>query len=77
VEGPFAKNAQFVSMLQAATGRPVALSFSATGTSIGAAMLADPNAATEGVVPADPVEALEALKRYAQDWRTAIQGFSG
>jgi sugar (pentulose or hexulose) kinase len=44
VEGPFARNTDYIAMLEAATGRPVQLSHSATGTSIGASLLADPDA---------------------------------
>ena len=40
VEGPFARNRLFIRMLAAATARPVVASEAATGTSIGAALLA-------------------------------------
>ena len=40
VEGPFARNRLFVGMLAAATARTVIASEAATGTSIGAALLA-------------------------------------
>lgn len=39
VEGPFARNEAFMALLAVATGREVLLSTSATGTSIGAALL--------------------------------------
>ncbi|MBV7410855.1 hypothetical protein KJP29_17865 [Maritimibacter sp. DP1N21-5] len=42
VEGPFARNVLFLAVLAAVAGRQVRLSHSATGTSIGAALLADP-----------------------------------
>ncbi len=40
VEGPFAKNQAYLDMLCVATGRPVLISTSSTGTSIGSAILA-------------------------------------
>lgn len=39
VEGPFAQNEHYVAMLSVLTGRPVRLSRSVTGTSVGAALL--------------------------------------
>lgn len=39
VEGPFARNPEFLAMLQAVTARPVLTNAAVTGTSIGAAML--------------------------------------
>jgi sugar (pentulose or hexulose) kinase len=53
VKGPFARNAEFIAMLGAATGRPVLTSDAATGTSIGAALLMGKSARL-----AAPVEAL-------------------
>ena len=68
VEGPFARNAEYLSMLMAATGRPVMTSEAATGTSIGAAMLMGE--------PVDPIKPkmfragwdLQALSAYAKKW---------
>jgi sugar (pentulose or hexulose) kinase len=74
VEGPFAGNPQFVAMLAAAVGRPVkAEPASATGTSIGAALLTrDPvPAAAAGPVPDAPPPD-PALVAYAADWRAAV-----
>ncbi|NDV98829.1 FGGY-family carbohydrate kinase [Salipiger sp. PrR002] len=74
VEGPFARNALLLDMLAVATGREVACSASATGTSIGAALLA------AGEAPASAVQAHEvtldrgALDRYAAAWRVAVRG---
>lgn len=72
VEGPFARNRLFIRMLAAATGRPVVASETATGTSIGAALLAsDGSVATDKgertEPPADP-----AWSGYARAWRTAL-----
>ncbi|MBG1232529.1 FGGY-family carbohydrate kinase [Aestuariivirga litoralis] len=68
VEGPFASNAHLVAMLSAATGREVLLGAAeATGTSLGAALLANPAAAASE--PARRVKADgAALKRYAAQW---------
>lgn len=73
VEGPFARNRLFVSMLAAATARTVIASEAATGTSIGAALLAsDQGRATQGKgertePPADP-----AWVDYVRSWRAAV-----
>ena len=72
VEGPFARNPQFIAMLQAATGRPVLTSNAATGTSIGAAMLM--GAPTDLIQPTRSKDAgdLPALKAYAAKWRSNL-----
>lgn len=73
VEGPFARNALYVAMLRAATGRPVLLPApGSTGTSLGAALLAlpEPPAAREQAV-AVPDPAPE-LARYAERWRHRV-----
>ena len=75
VEGPFAKNRVFGAMLSVATGREVlASSGSATGTSIGAALLAaegiKPNIAFAGISP--PSTFSQGMARYAEAWRRAI-----
>ncbi len=69
VEGPFAANPTYLRMLSAATGRPVLIgSQSATGTSLGAACLADGSRAQVhtaefgGHVP-------ENYRAYAEKWR--------
>lgn len=72
VEGPFARNRLFVSMLAAATGRAVIASEAATGTSIGAALLATDQARAQGKgqrtePPDDP-----AWASYARSWRAAV-----
>lgn len=75
VEGPFSRNQPYLSMLAAATDRPVVISgASATGTSIGAAMLAvsreQTSAKLKQAVPADDVEKSQryAMTVYASDW---------
>ncbi len=71
VEGPFARNGLYLDMLRAATGRPVAVSQTATGTSIGAALLAGGGAELPRAVPHAPGEMAEEMGRYALAWRTA------
>jgi len=73
VEGPFARNRLFVGMLAAGTGRTVIASEAATGTSIGAALLASDQVATHGKgeriePPTDP-----AWAGYASAWRAAVE----
>ncbi|MCV9962798.1 FGGY-family carbohydrate kinase [Pararhizobium sp. BT-229] len=72
VEGPFAANSTYLRMLAAATGRPVLIgSQSATGTSLGAACLADGTRAQaqttefKSVVP--PSYAV-----YAETWKNLL-----
>jgi sugar (pentulose or hexulose) kinase len=75
VEGPFAANLLYLKMLNAATGRPVlADAASATGTSIGAALLASrrpPHLANPLPVQVSP-EAGARMARYAAAWRHAV-----
>ncbi|MER8574728.1 FGGY-family carbohydrate kinase [Mesorhizobium sp. M1338] len=73
VEGPFARNRLFVGMLAASTGRAVVASEAATGTSIGAALLATDQLTAQGKgermePPADP-----AWADYANAWRAAVE----
>jgi sugar (pentulose or hexulose) kinase len=71
VEGPFAGNPAFRTMLAAATDRPVrAAAAGATGTSAGAAMLTLPDtAARRERSPASESPADPALAAYAAAWR--------
>ena len=74
VEGPFARNAEFLAMLNATTGRSVCASEAATGTSIGAALLfsrADQRPAV--VAPAEIVEPNRDFSNYAERWKAAVQ----
>jgi sugar (pentulose or hexulose) kinase len=73
VEGPFARNRLFVGMLAAATARGVIASEAATGTSIGAALLASAEIMTHGKgeriePPTDPVWA-----EYVSAWRATVK----
>lgn len=72
VEGPFAANSVFKRMLAVATGRTVLAGGSATGTSIGAALLA------AGHRPSVALEAFECapdgrLRDYADEWRARAE----
>jgi sugar (pentulose or hexulose) kinase len=74
VEGPFAKNRVFGAMLSVATGRGVlAPSGSATGTSIGAALLAavgrKPDTSFAGIF--GPPTLTEGMARFAAKWKQA------
>jgi sugar (pentulose or hexulose) kinase len=73
VEGPFARNRLFVGMLAASTARAVVASEAATGTSIGAALLATDRATAHGQgeriePPTDP-----AWADYVSAWRAAVE----
>ncbi|RYE11354.1 MAG: carbohydrate kinase [Hyphomicrobiales bacterium] len=70
IEGPFAANTEFASMLRAATGRDVIIEAAGTGTSIGAALLAgDANLKPGGETISDPGSSWSA---YAAAWREAV-----
>jgi sugar (pentulose or hexulose) kinase len=77
IEGPFAANAPYLDMLAAATGREVLpQAGQATGTSVGAALLARTDRGSEP--PTAPARAravpAPALSRYAAEWREAVGG---
>lgn len=70
VEGPFARNDAYLAMLAAATGRQVEASVAATGTALGAALLAAPGAARAGemrLFAPDP-----GLRAVFQRWQAAV-----
>ncbi|RWC32327.1 MAG: carbohydrate kinase [Mesorhizobium sp.] len=76
VEGPFARNRLFVEMLAASTARAVVASEAATGTSIGAALLATDQLMAQGKgermePPTDRVWA-----DYVSAWRAAVKAQS-
>jgi sugar (pentulose or hexulose) kinase len=76
VEGPFAQNILYLKMLSAAASRPVlADSKSATGTSVGAALLASRRPVQLSAptpVEVSP-ESMARLTRYAAAWRAAVK----
>jgi sugar (pentulose or hexulose) kinase len=73
VEGPFARNAEFIAMLGAATGRPVLTSDAETGTSIGAALLMGKSARLAAPVQALGSTDLPAYDTYACRWRSIVE----
>jgi len=73
VEGPFASNAQFVAMLSAATGRDVLLGEAeATGTSLGAALLATPEPMKQAPSQRVNTAADSLLSGYAAQWKKLV-----
>jgi len=73
VEGPFAQNAHFLDMLGAATGRDVLQSRTATGTSIGAALLCGASKAIPAPDPVPRSENHRELAAYARRWVSRVQ----
>jgi len=73
VEGPFARNAQYLAMLQAATGRPVLHTQSTTGTSIGAALLVGAPGRIDPPTALPPPTNHAALSAYAAQWRARAE----
>ncbi|MCX5515592.1 hypothetical protein C3941_06925 [Kaistia algarum] len=74
VEGPLAKNAIFLAALASLIGRPVVARTDATGTTEGAALLADgPEGAGPGLPDGDPIAPLATdIAGYATAWREAL-----
>jgi sugar (pentulose or hexulose) kinase len=76
VEGPFARNADYLAMLAALSPEGVETATSATGTSAGAALLASRSVA-EPVTQVVPVPSdADALRAYAKEWDIKVQGDS-
>lgn len=73
VEGPFASNTPFMTMLQCASGRPVLHSRSKTGTSIGAALLTGPSPALDTPAPIASPPDQERWRTYAEAWRAGTR----
>ncbi|TKW67638.1 MAG: hypothetical protein DI616_04795 [Paracoccus denitrificans] len=71
IEGPFARNPDYCAMLAALRPEGVEVAASATGTSVGAALLclgrAEPPMTRAIALPANA----EALRAYAQGWKSA------
>ncbi|MBP7002948.1 FGGY family carbohydrate kinase [Amaricoccus sp.] len=73
VEGPFGANPAFLAMLAAATARPVLLpAAGGTGTSVGAALLAAPDARPAAARPTSLPADAAGLAAYAAAWRAAV-----
>lgn len=72
VEGPFARNPDYLDMLAALSPEGVAVTASATGTSTGAALLCLPDARPPATRPWTP-RGEGGLDDYARRWRAACQ----
>ncbi|AZO49103.1 MAG: carbohydrate kinase [Mesorhizobium sp.] len=73
VEGPFARNRLFTGMLAAATGRTVIASEAATGTSIGAALLASKETPAHSKVETIEPQTDPIWAAYVTGWRGAVE----
>lgn len=69
VEGPFARNQDYLEALASLRGSAIQLSASATGTSIGAAMLLS-SGGFEGPVNFFPNSDNEYLRKYCEEWQS-------
>ncbi|RUX49910.1 MAG: carbohydrate kinase [Mesorhizobium sp.] len=76
VEGPFARNRLFTGMLVAATARTVIASEAATGTSIGAALLASKETPAHSKVETIEPQADPIWAAYFRAWRRAVEARS-
>jgi sugar (pentulose or hexulose) kinase len=76
IEGPFARNNYYKQMLEAVTGEFILSSASATGTSIGAAMLLQrqPLQMFDSQPKRENTPMRDALKTYATRWRSHVEG---
>jgi sugar (pentulose or hexulose) kinase len=74
VEGPFSRNAVFLSALASLVGRPVIARLDATGTTEGAALLATgPEGAGPGLPDPPPAPPLAVdISAYAAAWRATL-----
>ena len=68
VEGPFARNPEYLAMLQAVTTRAVLTNAAVTGTSIGAAMLFGDDEFPLKLDQIDAALPLDKLRNYADQW---------
>ncbi len=71
VEGPFARNSDYIQMLAAIRPGGVEVAASATGTSVGAALLCIEGAQGPETKRIEPRNA-ESLLRYAKDWQAKL-----
>jgi len=68
VEGPFARNPEYLAMLHAVTARPVFTNAAVTGTSIGAAMLLGGDEFPPNLDQFETTLPLDSLRTYADRW---------
>lgn len=75
VEGPFAKNQAYQDMLEAVTGQPLVISASATGTSIGAALLFGASSTPKPGIMRDRIspKVADRMRSYSAKWREATR----
>ena len=76
VEGPLARNRSFLDMLASSTGKPVFVSASSTGTSAGAALLANPGRAraSRAAPHRVPPGQRRLFRNYADCWNRLVSG---
>lgn len=72
VEGPFARNPDYLAMLAALRPEGVRIAASATGTSVGAALLLMPEAAPPATRTVQAPEDAAALQAYAAHWQAMV-----
>ena len=77
VEGPFARNHEYLAMMQAATGRSVFYSEAQTGTSIGAALLFDTGRNFASPLRSSAPAHLRELQSYAKAWQSLVAARMG
>ncbi len=73
VEGPFAQNVEFISMLKTVTTRPVFTSKAVTGTSIGAALLFKTDQTPSALTEFEEADVCQKLKNYADLWLASAE----
>lgn len=72
VEGPFARNPEYLAMLKAVTARPVLTNATVTGTSIGAAMLFSDKQTSPTLDKVETETPLRVLTAYADQWARLV-----
>ena len=74
IEGPLAHDHQYAQMLSAVSNRPVFISDSQTGTSVGAAMLiSTPDTAHEYTEEVLNQNRKKQMQEYARQWQRLLQ----
>ncbi|MEP4198791.1 MAG: FGGY-family carbohydrate kinase [Aliishimia sp.] len=75
IEGPFANNCEFTTLLAVATGRPVLTSAAATGTSIGAALLFQNKASSIKPTELELPDDVSDYQNYAALWHSIARQY--
>lgn len=70
IEGPFARNPEYLAMLQAITARPILTNAAVTGTSIGAAMLFGDEEFPPQLNQVETDVSMKSLRAYADLWKS-------